>query len=239
MKPILLSENIDAVLNNKVIEAKIMRSCSCSKAQLEQELKAIVEEFPKALISEDEIIVRTEEIYLSNVNLGNFDIHFPLRYNYLSLRYAALQPNYPRGRRPGSYIHPHIPSHGRPCLGTMGQIINRNLRNGALSSAITLSAEFLKNWGPGCYVPISEWEKEIFKCFDCSKQITLRGTHICEECREIFCYRCRHKCKSCGRAICEECVSKIPHENKRRKLLTFCAECLENIERKARCWIRK
>lgn len=209
---------------------------SYPNTQIKKELEEIVKEFPRTETNTHTLVIPTEEIWLSNVNLGAFDLHFSL-FTHLGFTYKALTPNRPQ--RPNSnhiapYVHPHINLHGSACLGQMGRIIQRNLRNGELFCATVLAKEFLHNWGPGAYVPLREWQQEKLACSDCGRTVTFRGVHICTECRDVFCFRCRHKCKKCGTAICDACVNKVPHENKRRKPMTFCSECLEDIERWSR-----
>ncbi|MDM4015127.1 hypothetical protein [Roseiconus lacunae] len=179
-------------------------SVSISTGDLYREIESLCSEFDSVVIerSMKQLRVRTDEIVLEGVYLGQFDI---------VLRWARIDESHPYDviaidsgyeTRDGT-PHPHVQG-DRLCEGDGATVIKRALREGRLFDFFTVVDRILKTYNPqSAYVSLDDWDG--VNCRACGDTVDSDDLNRCSKCETELCCDCSTRCESCSDRYCNDC----------------------------------
>ncbi|MCD0462497.1 hypothetical protein [Roseiconus lacunae] len=210
-------------------------SVSISTAALYREIESLCGEFDPVVVerSMKQLRVRTDEIVLEGVYLGQFDI--VLRWDRIdeSHPYDVIAIDSGYETRDGT-PHPHVQG-DRLCEGDGATVIKRALREGRLFDFFTVVDRILKTYNAqSAYVSLDDWDgvncracgdtvdsDDLNRCAKCETELCCDCSTRCESCSDRYCSDCNGSCAGCDadccqycRSLCEECDDQ------------FCDSCL-------------
>ena len=122
----------------------------------------------------------TIEHHSEEYRLGPFRVHLALQEN--SIRIFGIDD----AARAQGYWHPHVDTHGKPCLGNIGTPIWRAMGRSNLLDVVTALIEFLRSYNPDnpyvrleCWNP--DWEDDEDRFESCYEEASARECAHCNE----------------------------------------------------------
>ncbi|QDT21398.1 hypothetical protein HG66A1_31990 [Gimesia chilikensis] len=201
-----------------------------SLSELTAELCALPDEFDETRIewSEQEIVVRTPEVVLSQVNLGEFEIRLrwseigaPQPYRVISLSQTGSD----------DIHHPHVQG-DMLCEGEGKILLSYTLAEGRLGDFFLLVQQILRTYNPAsAYVPLENWWNS--SCADCDDSMSEEESRPCSICEHQICEYCRRNCTTCGDHLCSSCADTCETCHN-----TFCRDCLSECDSCSDCFCR-
>lgn len=194
-----------------------------SQAELLREILALEQEFDEIELDlkQGHLSVVTQEIVLSDIDLGPFEIRLEL--NHLGdtpcYRVIAQDPN--PAASDSSVTHPHVQD-GHLCEGDGHLAIQMALSEGRLVDFFLMVSRLLATYSQGrAYVELNRWTG--FSCSDCGESVRESSAGSCPSCDAWLCEECRTCCHDCQLEFCLECLRICPGCQN-----AFCGGCLSN-----------
>ncbi len=182
-----------------------------SQLDLTEDLKAVEKEFGGLHYDQDddEIVVISEDIIFSNVNLGSFEIRIPISMGGSRVTIVACNPNYPAADE--ETTHPHVQSNTM-CLGRGTDQFYDAMQQGRILDAFTILNSILETYNPdSAYVKIENWNRDsddYEECNDCGDEISIEEATSCHKCSSSYCRDCVFECSGCQEYYCAYCISR-------------------------------
>jgi len=171
---------------------------------------------------EHAISVRTEEIELEGIYLGDFEIwlHIPCLGKtecHDSYRIRALDPH--PAAEDESVTHPHVKDEIL-CPGDAATGIRAALMHGRICDFFLIIQSVLNTYNPGSpHIALRDWDGGS-SCYSCGYITASENLSWCERCEYDFCESCISWCESCERTVCRDCMTECEACNE-----YFCHTC--------------
>ncbi len=207
-----------------------------TQLDLIEDLKAVEKEFGGLHYDQDndEMVVISEDIIFSDVNLGSFKIRIPINLGS-NVTIVACTPNYPVANE--ETTHPHVQS-DEICLGRGSDQFYDAMQQGRILDAFTILNSILVTYNPdSAYIKIENWNRnpdDYAECNDCGDEISIEETTSCHKCSSSYCRDCVFECGGCQEYYCSYCSSSKCSICKGKHLCNDCA-CQCEICQKTFC----
>ena len=173
--------------SERLLKLAVNEKCDRTQSAVERisrQLQHLVgDRFRSITISNEELVAIHTDVQIEDPNSGDTsdlgDIRCRIELTGKELiRFEACGNNEWRG----DYFHPHISTQGSPCLGNIGEDVNKLLAQREWGTLLLLLDEFLMSYNPSD--PYTEWfsegQDEHEDCYE-------SGDNDCRDCRDEHC----------------------------------------------------